>query len=153
MTQYGSIYGPKAKLRPSMDADELESTPAKMLKGRAVGTEASQLVEREHFAEEAGYASVATVIRNRPNKDAGAIPFIDSKAAALEAEAAAGGEATQSEIQDVLRVPGSVPRDGCLGIKPGRFGPSGNPVTRRRAIPGDTLATIIDSVPTAAVHG
>jgi hypothetical protein len=56
MAKQGSEYGPQVKIRPLMDADDLESLPAMMLKGRAVGTKASRYVRRGHFAEEAGNA-------------------------------------------------------------------------------------------------
>jgi hypothetical protein len=153
MTQQGSIYGPKATARPLMDAD-LESLPATMRQGRAIGSEASRLVKREHFAEKAGYASIEKIVGNRVDKDAdaGSIPDLDHKAAAREAEGSAGGPPSRSEIQAVFGVPVACPH-GCLGINTGKLEPAGNPAGRLRGIPGDTLATIINSVPTAAVHG
>jgi hypothetical protein len=155
MSKQRSEYGSKAKVRPLMDAVDLESLPAMMRRGRAVGSEASRLVIREHFAEEAGDTSVETVICNLIAKDtdAEAIPDLDHKAAALEAGGVTGREPSPSEIRDFYRVPGGVTHDDCSVIKPGEFGPSGNLARRPRAIPGDTLAAIIDSVPTAAVRG
>jgi hypothetical protein len=155
MTKQGLKDRPKANVRPSIDADNLEVLPAMMRQRRAVGSEASRRVIREHFAEVAECDSVAPVMRNRVDKDADteASPDLDSRAAVLETESSTAGKLSPAEIRDVVRDPGGVTRHGCLGIKPGEFEPSGNPARRPWAIPGDTLAKSIDSAPTVAIRG